>query len=386
MAEVSILVILATFAAVYLGYPLLLLVLSAVAPRRGPSRDGTPPGSVSIIVCAHNEAASIGAKLRSVLESVQGCPERIEIIVCDDGSTDGTGVIAASLARETDLPLRLMRLPRGGKAAALREAIAVATGEVLVFSDADPLWDEATLRALLEPFRDPRVGAVAGEVRSLRGGRRGAWRAGEGLFRAYESAIRAAEDRLFGCVSADGGLFALRAALAEPVPGDVTDDFFLSTAAVANGYRIAFRPEAAVYEVAPDGQRQHFRRRVRITVRGLTGLWRRRALLNPFRTGAYAVGLLFHKLLRRLAPLLLLPLWAAMLALVLEKGEPVQVAVFAALSAALAATAAILLLPLRVPKLLRFPAYVGIHLGGLAVGTLLFLGGKRYTQWAPQKR
>jgi cellulose synthase/poly-beta-1,6-N-acetylglucosamine synthase-like glycosyltransferase len=386
MAEVAILVILLCLAGIYLGYPLLLICLSALAPARASGRGGIPPASVSIIVCAHNEAASIGAKLRSVFASVRGRSEAIEIIVCDDGSTDGTASIIATLARESSFPFRLMRLPRGGKAAALREAIRTAAGDILVFSDADPLWDEATLGELLRPFADPSVGAVAGEVRSLRSAHPGAWRAGEALFRGYESAIRAAEDRLFGCVSADGGLFALRADLAEPVPGDVTDDFFLSTAAVMRGYRIAFQPSAAVYEVAPDGQRQHFRRRVRITVRGLTGLWRRRELLNPFRTGAYALGLLFHKLLRRLAPLLLLPLWAAMLALVLEKGEPLHLALFAGVTAAAVATAVVLLLPLRVPKLLRLPAYLGIHLGGLAIGTILFLTGRRYTQWAPQKR
>lgn len=386
MAEVAILFILACLAAVYLGYPLLLLGFSAVAPRRARAALGAMPESVSVIVCAHNEAASIGAKLRSVFASLRGRKEAIEIIVCDDGSTDATADIAAALEAESPFPFRLMRLPRGGKAAALREAIRTAAGDILVFSDADPLWDEATLGELLRPFADPSVGAVAGEVRSLRSARPGAWRAGEALFRGYESAIRAAEDRLFGCVSADGGLFALRAELAEPVPGDVTDDFFLSTAAVVRGYRIAFQPGAAVYEVAPDGLRQHFRRRVRITVRGLTGLWRRRALLNPFRTGAYALGLLFHKLLRRLAPLLLLPLWAAMLALVLETGEPAHLALFAGLTVAAAATALILLLPLRVPKLLRLPAYLGIHVGGLAIGTILFLTGKRYTQWAPQKR
>jgi cellulose synthase/poly-beta-1,6-N-acetylglucosamine synthase-like glycosyltransferase len=386
MAEAAILTILLCLAAVYLGYPLLLLCVSALTPRRAAGRTGTPPSSVSIIVCAHNEAASIGAKLRSVFASLRGRGEAIEILVCDDGSTDATAAIVGALAGESPVPFRLMRLPRGGKAAALREAIRTAAGEILVFSDADPLWDEVTLSELLRPFSDATIGAVAGEVRSLRSSRPGAWRGGEALFRGYESAIRAAEDRLFGCVSADGGLFALRASLAEPVPGDVTDDFFLSTAAVVRGYRIAFEPSAAVYEVAPDGQRQHFRRRVRITVRGLTGLWRRRALLNPLRTGAYAFGLLFHKLLRRLAPLLLLPLWAAVLALVLEKGEAIHLSAFAGLTAAAASTALILLLPLRVPKLLRLPAYLGIHLGGLAIGTILFLGGKRYTQWAPQKR
>jgi cellulose synthase/poly-beta-1,6-N-acetylglucosamine synthase-like glycosyltransferase len=388
MAEASILIILLCLAAVYLGYPLLLLCLAALAGwgKQRETRSAAAPQSVSIIICAHNEAASIGPKLRSVFASVSNRSETIETIVCDDGSSDGTANIVERVAEEAPIPLRLVRLPRGGKAAALREALSVSAGEILVFSDADPLWDEATLGALLEPFGNSCVGAVAGEVRSLRTGPAGAWRAGEALFRTYESAIRAAEDRLFGCVSADGGLFALRASLAEPVPADVTDDFFLSSAAVARGYRIAFRPEAAVYEVAPDGQRQHFRRRVRITVRGLTGVWRRRGLLNPFRTGAYAFGLLFHKLLRRLAPLLLVPLWLAVFALVLEKGNFASVCAFLLLSAGVVGTAATLLLPFQVPKLLRLPAYFGIHVCGLAWGTILFLGGKRYSQWTPQKR
>ena len=388
MAEVLIPIILLCLGAVYLGYPLLLVCLSALASRSG-NREDIPAAaskSVSIIICAHNEAGTIGPKLRSVIASVSDRAEAIEMIVCDDGSTDDTASIVARTADEAPIPLRLLRLPRGGKAAALREALAIAAGEILVFSDADPLWDEATLGALLEPFGDARVGAVAGEVRSVRTRGASGWRAGEALFRAYESTIREAEDRLFGCVSADGGLFALRSCLAEPVPSDVTDDFFLSTGAVARGYRIAFRPDAAVYEVAPGSQRQHFRRRVRITVRGLTALWRRRDLLNPFRTGAYAFGLIFHKLLRRLAPLLLVPLWFATLALVLEQGSMLHIAAFALLSAGAAGTAVTLLLPFPVPKVLRLPAYFGIHIGGLALGTILFLGGKRYSQWTPQKR
>ena len=382
MAESVILLVLAVLAAVYAGYPLLVLALAATR-RPAPAHLGPAPRSVSILICAHNEASVIGAKLRSVFAAVAGRGEAIEIIVCDDGSVDGTAAAVAAAAEASPVPLRLMRFRRGGKAAALSRAMPSAKGEILVFSDADPIWEKGTLGALLAPFRDRGVGAVAGEVRTLRKGR---WGAGEGLFRTYESAIRAAEDRLFGCVSADGGLFALRAEHAAPIPADVTDDFFLSTAAVEGGRRIAFAPAAAVWENAPAQQRQHFRRRIRITVRGLAGLWRRRALLNPGRTGFYAVGLLFHKLLRRLAPVLLLPLWGAALALVLERGEPAALALFAGLSAAGAGAGLVLLLPLPVPRLLRLPAWLAIHVGGLAVGTILFLGGKRYSQWAPQER
>jgi cellulose synthase/poly-beta-1,6-N-acetylglucosamine synthase-like glycosyltransferase len=374
MVEFALIVMLGCLAAVYAGYPLLILALAAL-PHRAANRSGKMPASVSIIVCAHNESASIGRKLRSVIESVAGRPERIEVIVADDGSVDGTADIVAAAAALSPVPVRLMRLPRGGKARALCHAMAAAAGEILVFSDADPLWDGRTLGALLEPFVDPRVGAVAGEVRSRAGRGATRWHAGDALFRAYESAIRAAEDRLFGCVSADGGLFALRAQLAEPVPPDATDDFFLSTAAVARGRRIAFRPDAAVWEVSPAGARQHFRRRVRITVRGLTSLWRRRALLNPFRTGAYAFGLLFHKLLRRLAPLLILPVGAASAWLLVER-DGLAWPVFAL------GAAALFLLLVRA----RLPLYLAVHVGGLAVGTFLFLSGARYTQWAPHKR
>jgi cellulose synthase/poly-beta-1,6-N-acetylglucosamine synthase-like glycosyltransferase len=385
MAEMSILLILLSLGIVYAGYPLAVIALAALKrPRRAPV--GEAPRSATIILCAHNEASVIGAKLRSVFASAAGRPEQVEIIVCDDGSTDGTSAAMEAVAGESPVPLRLMTLPRGGKAAALRQAIAAAKGEILVFSDADPIWEEATLGALLAPFADAQVGAVAGEVRSFRSAQNRRWGAGEALFRAYESTIRRAEDRLFGCISADGGLFALRAELAEPVPGDVTDDFFLSTAAVQRGCRISFEPRAAVWENAPAGQRQHFRRRIRITVRGLTGLWRRRALLNPLRTGGYALGLLFHKLLRRLAPLLLLPLWIATLALVVERGEALHILLFALGTAAALGTALLLLLPVPVPRLLRLPAYAGIHLGGLLLGTLLFLSGKRFTQWAPHGR
>ena len=370
MAETAILAICALLAGVYAGYPLLVLALAA-GRRRETGVGGSPrPETVSILICAHNEARTIGPKLRSVFAAVAG-RDGVEILVADDGSTDGTADVVAAAAAESPVPFRFICLPRGGKAAALNRMMPQAKGEVLVFSDADPLWEPATLAALLAPFADGGVGAVAGEVRSLRS--RGSMRAGDALFRTYESAIREAEHRLFGCVSADGGLFALRAGLAEPVPPDVTDDVVLSTAAVARGCRIAFARDAVVWEASPTAARQHFRRRIRITVRGLTGLWRRRGLLNPLRTGAYAAGLLFHKLLRRLAPLLLAPLALALLWLAVERGGTALPLVAGAAVAGLFA--------LR----LRLPLYLAVHLGGLAAGTLLFLAGRRYTQWAPQK-
>ncbi|HEV2746195.1 MAG TPA: glycosyltransferase [Allosphingosinicella sp.] len=386
MAEAAFFAILAAFAATYVGYPLLILLLAARRRPRIP--DGNPPSSepVSVIICAHDEELAIGAKLSSVLAAASEWQGAIEVIVADDGSGDRTADIVEEMAQASPAPLRLLRLPRGGKAAALARACDAARGELLVFTDADPVWDRQTLAALVAPFGSAEIGAVAGEVRTLPARDRSGFGASDALFRRYETAIRKAEDRLFGCVSADGGLFALRSALVEPVPPDVTDDFFLSTAAVARGYRIAFRPEAAVYEVSAPDRRQHFRRRTRITVRGLTGLWRRRGLMNPLRTGWYGAGLIFHKLLRRIVPILLIPLWLLAGWLAIRSGGSIYELVFGLLTGAIVLGLLLMLLPVRLPRGFGLPLYALLHVAGLGVGTFLFLLGKRYTQWTPQQR
>ena len=357
-------------ATTFLAYPMIVMLAAALAPRRAIAAAAATP-SITILICAHNEAATIGAKLASVQQALAAWPHPAELLVADDGSTDATVAIAQGAGA------RVLACPRGGKAAALNRAIPQASGDVIVMTDADPLFDAGTLPALLAPFGDPQVGAVGGRVETIR--RRARFAAADRAFRLYESALRAAEDRLFGCVSADGGLYAIRRALVPTVLPDVTDDFYISTAAVAAGYRIAYADSARVWEHSIPGARQQWRRRVRITVRGLTALWRRRALMNPMRTGWYSVALVLHKVARRLAPLALLPLW-----LVSALAGGAWWNVFAGLTAAAAVTLAGAL-GARLPGPLRIVHGVMLHLAGLAAGTILFAAGRRYAQWTPQK-
>lgn len=362
--------------AVFLGYPALMIAMATLRPRRAHAPLQAPP-SATILICAHNEAATIAEKLASVRAATATWPADVELLVADDGSADDT----AALAEEAGA--RVLRLPRGGKAAALNQAIPQALGDVLVMTDADPLFDAETLPALFAPFADPRIGAVAGRVETL-SSKPGRFAASDRWFRRYESALRSAEDALFGCVSADGGVYAIRRSLAPHVPADVTDDFFISTAAVAAGYRIAFAGKARVWEHSIPGGRQQFRRRIRITVRGLTALWRRRALMNPLRTGWYAPALIFHKVARRLAPLTLLPLWAVSGVLAF-RGDLFWALVFAGITAAmLIALAGAAGIRLRGP--LKLVHGVMLHLAGLALGTLFFAAGRRYAQWTPQRQ
>ena len=96
--------------------------------------------------------------------------------MASDGSTDGTNGIVAGFA---DHGVRLLALPRVGKAAALNAALAEATGEIVIFSDANSMFGRDAIRSLVRPFADPEVGGVAGDQRYDRGGASGAMAEGE---------------------------------------------------------------------------------------------------------------------------------------------------------------------------------------------------------------
>lgn len=379
-------------AATYLGYPLVLVLLhSVISPRNRSTGAGLGAGlpeslSITVLIAAYNEEASIRHKLQTVLAAADASPWPVAVIVGDDGSTDQTAVLAQSLE---DPRLTVVRCPRGGKAAVLNRIIDLARGDIVILTDADPLFLPDTIEAVVRPFADPAVGAVAGAVvvnKAHSGKRRLAQF--DGLFRRYESWLRSAESRLIGCSSADGGLLAIRRGLFPVVPPDVTDDFYISTAAVAGGKRIVFEPAARVVEESIAGSRRNFRRRVRITVRGMTGLWRRRRLMNPFVTGGYAFGLIVHKLLRRLAPLFLVALWP------LSLGAALAAQGLAAWFWAATCSALTLLVLCGIaglaegigwPKPVRMLHAVALHLAGQLTGVWQFATGRRYSQWTPAK-
>jgi len=372
----------------YLGYPLALLLLHGIKPRRDDGASHALPHglSVTVLIAAYNEQGSILEKLKTVLAAADNNAWPVAVIVGDDGSTDDTALLAESVA---DGRLTVVRCPREGKASVLNRIIDLAQGDIVILTDADPLFLPDTIDAIVRPFADPAVGAVAGAVVVNRAsGSQRRLAQFDGLFRAYESWLRTAESRLIGCSSADGGLFAIRRGLFPVVPGDVTDDFYISTAAVAGGQRIVFEPAARVVEESIAGSRRNFRRRVRITVRGMTGLWRRRRLMNPFVTGGYAFGLIVHKLLRRLAPLFLVALWPlSLMAALAAQGLAAWfwAATCGGLSLLVLCGVAGLAEGIGWPRPVRMLHGLALHLAGQLTGVWQFATGRRYSQWTPAK-
>ena len=284
----------AVLAYTYAGFPLLVLARAAVRPRPYRTGDVRPP--VSVLIAAHNEATAIGPKLESVLAAAYPGGRR-EVIVASDGSDDGT---EEAVRRYEHRGVRLLALPRVGKAAALNRAIAVATGEVLVFTDANSALEPDAVTALVRPFADPTVGGVAGDQRYRRRGDEAAVTGGERRYWDFDRLLKVAESRAGNAISATGALYAVRRELVGEVPEGVTDDFATSTGVIAAGARLVFAPDAVAWEPVAASGEVEFGRKVRVMTRGLRGVVVRRELLDVRRHGFYTVQLVSHKVLRRL--------------------------------------------------------------------------------------
>jgi cellulose synthase/poly-beta-1,6-N-acetylglucosamine synthase-like glycosyltransferase len=366
---------------VYLGYPCVLALYALFLRKEPPVAPQAAPG-VSVIVAAYNEARNIEAKLQSLLQASYPGPQR-QIIIASDGSSDATVTLARQIAQaHPQQDIQVLDLPRTGKAGALNRAVAAATGEILVFSDADTLWRDDTLAQLVAPFADPRVGAVAGTVAIASAGQ--ALAVGDKLYRGYESWVRRLESRTGCLASADGGLQALRRSLFQPIPQDVTDDFFLITCAAVADQRIVFAGAAQVIDCGVETAGNQFRRRLRITTRGLQSLAQRRSLLNPRRHGLLACGLLTHKLIRRLVPLLLVPLLLSNVWL-WEQGAFYRLTLLAQFGGYGLGLVGLLGRHRPLPKPFRVLAFVLISQAAIGLGVWNFICGQRYSLWNPQQ-
>ncbi len=376
----------------YLLFPVLVFLRGIFAPRPHLEADVQP--TVSIIVAAHDEAPVIGRKIESVL-ALDYPKECLELVVASDGSRDGTNEIVAEYAQGTRPSewlgsggVRLLALPRVGKAAALNAAASAAEGEILVFSDANSIFSPGSLRALLRPFADPSVGGVAGNQCYVSDNGNAAdtatttGNAGERLYWAFDRKLKVYESRAGNTISATGALYALRRSLFHGIPDGVTDDFYNSVGVVAQGRRLVFAPEAVVHEKVAATGRTEFQRKVRVMTRGLAAVAARRELLNPSRYGWYSWQVLSHKVLRRLVifPLLILAVVSPRL---WRRGALYKMATAgqAALYGAAVTGSLIERRGTRVPRVLAFPYYfVLVNLASL-IAAINLIRGRRIARW-----
>ena len=296
---------------ILVGYPLLL----AWVPGRPAPPVQKDPGfrrTVSVLLAVHNGAAFIRRKLDCLL-ALDYPSELLQILVVSDGSTDGTDDIVASFAAPPHGPgVRLLRIARAGKAAALNTALAQATGDILFFTDVRQHLDPRSLAHLVANFADPTVGAVTGELRSLDPTRHGQ-QADMELYWRYELWARRRHSRLDSIFTTTGCIYALRRSLAVPLrPDTLTDDATLALQAFFRGYRVIFDPQAVAYDY-PTAEGGEFRRKLRT----LAGLWQLHLRLPQLFTRANRMRFHFlsYKSARLVLPWAVLLAWIATLAL-----------------------------------------------------------------------
>lgn len=364
----------------YVGYPVLLWGLAFLfgEKQNDTAYEQSKLPTVSILVAAYNEEENIKDKVSSLL--AQKYPsDLLDIWILDDGSTDKTGELASSFDEER---VHILRLPRKGKATALIKGVEASSGTILVFSDADTIWQESTLKEMIAPFANDRHGAVAGKLVTRKKVKHLGF--GDKIYHRYESFIRLKETELKSAVSADGGLFAIKRSIWQGLPQDVTDDFYISTAAVCNDKAIVFQESALAFDTGVEKAKSQLKKRVRITVRGLTSLYRRRQLFNPFRYGLYSIFLISHKLIRRLVPcfaLLLFPLSFFLL------NNNLFYTLFFVAQSLFYFSAFIGLIDKgkNLPKVFSLIGFIFLNSYGVFLGVVHFIKGKRFTYWSPEQ-
>ncbi|WUC93909.1 glycosyltransferase [Streptomyces sp. NBC_00525] len=284
----------------------LMLVLSFVHARRVRRRDfewGEPvTRTVTVLVPAYNEKKCIANTVRSLLAS----DYPVEVIVIDDGSTDGT----ADIVQRMRLPnVRVVRQRNAGKPAALNNGIAHARNDIIVMMDGDTVFEPSTVRELVQPFGDPRVGAVAGNAKvGNRDSLIGAWQhieyvMGFNLDRRMYDVLR--------CMpTIPGAVGAFRREALERVGGisedTLAEDTDVTMALHRDGWRVVYAENARAWTEAPETVQQLWSQRYRWSYGTMQAIWKhRRAVIERGPSGRFGrVGLPFVSLFMVVAPLL----------------------------------------------------------------------------------
>lgn len=291
---------------ILIGYPILLALWRG---ERAPAvaKDLAHQPGISVILAVYNGAAFVGPKLDSILAQDYP-PERVQILVVSDGSTDATEALVRGYAGRG---VELISAPHAGKASAVNRALARASHQILFFTDVRQPLDRMALRHLAANFADPTVGGVTGELRLTQPG--SGEQADMDLYWRYELWARGIHSSIDSIFASTGCIYAMRRSLAAPLPPDtLSDDAILPLRAFLAGYRVVFDPQAIATDY-PALSNTEFRRRCR----NLAGLWqtfvRLPALFGP--RDRMRIHFLSHKFGRLMLPWAILLILAASVAL-----------------------------------------------------------------------
>jgi len=366
---------------IYAGYAGIIWLISRFFPEPKYEELKQFP-KVSLIIAAYNEEKIIEKKIQNSLD-LDYPEDCIEILIGADGSTDRTGDILRAINNPRIKTFVWDK--RYGKIWTLNRLCESCTGEFLVFTDANVLLDKQAVTELITPFQDSTIGAVIGNL-MLYTDISISRISSEQRYWFFENMIRKNETRIGNAFGMTGALYAMRKFLFEPIPEaiPVADDTHTVMKILEKRYRTVYREKARAYEEIIDDMFVEARRRIRICAANLNGVKYYARLLNPLR-GYTALGILSHKLLRWIAPILLLIL---LITSAVFSAQPLYRAfLYGELVFILCSSAGILLYYVKVKvKYIPYCAYFVVVNGGLLIGFFKFFFGLQKPYWETTNR
>lgn len=281
----------------YLLYPLILWVYTLLFPpkRRFNFVEYFQP-NVSLIISAYNEENVIEKKIQNSV-SLEYPKTKLEIIVVSDASTDKTDEIVKRWA-EKDKRIKLLRQDkRQGKSIGLNKAAELAKGDILVFSDANSIYEKNAILELIKYFTDAQIGYAVGKALYYSEPDNPAT-SNEKLFWNYEILVKSLESKFHTVSVGDGAIYAIRRSLYTSIEKDDIGDFVHPLLIVAKGYTGIFAPMAYCYEEAAGDFKKEFYRKRRIVNRSWRALKKYYKLFNFKQHSKFIFELISHKMLR----------------------------------------------------------------------------------------
>ena len=279
----------------YFGYPILVWFFARFKKKVEFVDDYEP--TVTLLIAAYNESAAMQQKLENCL-ALDYPSEKLQILVTNDGSDDGTGEIVRSFEKRG---VELVEgYPRQGKMIALKRGMKAARGEIILMSDATNRYSLNTIRALVAPFVDEKVGIASGSKRVTDGD--GVLGASESAYWKYESWLKKEETRLGCCINVTGEIYAFRKPLfGSPPDSIINDDFYMMMNVIRQGYNVVYAPKARSWERVSQTAADEVERRARINAGRYQAMAMSRKIL-PFKRPLILWQVISHKFLRPFIP------------------------------------------------------------------------------------
>lgn len=296
----------------YIIYPILLKVTTIFIRKKYKTDENYRP-FVSILIAAYNEEKNIEEKILN-LSKIDYPAEKIEFIIGSDGSSDRTVEIIKKYAFINNL--KLFDLPRGGKVSTLNNILKEAKGKIIVFSDANTMYDSQAIKELVKYFTDKRIGCVSGQLRYKVDESSGYGAKSESTYWKYENLVKVLESKLGRLSGANGAIYAIKKGLITKIQqGIINDDFYISTEILQSGYDVILETQAIAYEEPNDEFDSQFRRHIRDGAghyQAIALFWK---MLLP-RKGSFVY--VSHRVIRWLVPFFLIIAFISNIALVGE--------------------------------------------------------------------